>query len=306
MTSPLTVSMVVPIYNVQEFLPRCLDSILAQDHEALEVILVNDGSPDDSAQIIRRYDEENPGRFVVITQENQGLGMARNNGIKAATGEFICFVDSDDWIEPTYVSTMAERAQRTGADVVVSTCWFELNDGPRLPYPFMTRRTSMTGEEAAKLALNLFSIQTNAWNKLYRRSLFLDNDIVFPSIYYEDVATTTPLLACARRVELMNVPLYHYCYRTTGITGNFSQRNVDDYLTAIGMLRDFLHREGFWDDWQPAWRQHLRRVRTQISISTFVQDRSVGMKAKRHRLRVLKRRIGELGQPVRAEIGDGR
>ncbi len=289
-----SISLIVPIYNVEQYLKRCLDSILAQDYPNLEVILVNDGSPDNSAQIIADYDAANPGRFRVLTQENQGLGAARNNGVALAAGEFVAFMDSDDWVEPSFISTLATAAAKNNADIAVCNNYCDFERGPCLRYPFMTHRTAMTGAEAAKRSFGLLTMPVVAWNKLYRKSLFVDNDIAYPSIYYEDIATTGRLLAKADRVAVVREPLYHYCYRATGITGRFSQRNIDSYMTAIGILRDFLYREGLWDSWQSEYRRFLKRARVHMHISTYFQDKTIGLRAKRKRMVTVRHDLEEL------------
>ncbi|MGL4831454.1 MAG: glycosyltransferase [Propionibacteriaceae bacterium] len=296
-----SISLIVPIYNVEQYLARCLDSILAQDYPNLEVILVNDGSPDSSAQIIVDYDAAHPGRFRVHTQENQGLGAARNNGVVLATGEFVAFMDSDDWIEPRFISDLAQAAVTHNADIAVCSNYCDFERGPCLRYPFLTHHAVMTGEQAAKRSFDLLTMPVVAWNKLYRKSLFTDNDIAYPSIYYEDIATTGRLLAKADRVAVVRKPLYHYCYRATGITGRFSQRNIDSYLSAISILRDFLYREGLWDSWQGEYQRFLKRARVHMHISTYFQDKTIGLRAKHQRMVVVRHDLKELALPPQAQ-----
>ncbi|MBI5027472.1 MAG: glycosyltransferase family 2 protein, partial [Actinobacteria bacterium] len=111
MTEPL-VSVVVPVFNVERWLPRCLDSLLAQDHRPLEVIAVDDGSRDGSADVLRRYAAAHA-EVRVVLQEHRGLGPARNAALTLATGEYVTMVDADDWIEPTFVSDTLRIARET-------------------------------------------------------------------------------------------------------------------------------------------------------------------------------------------------
>lgn len=114
------VSVIIPVYNVEPFLARCLDSVVGQTLREIEIVCVDDGSPDRSIDILRRY-AAGDNRIRVISQENRGLGGARNRGFDAATGEYILFVDSDDWIDPAYCERLYEAARATGADVACAS-----------------------------------------------------------------------------------------------------------------------------------------------------------------------------------------
>ena len=111
-----TVSVIIPVYNVEKYLPKCLESVTAQTYANLEIICVNDGSPDNSSAILEEYAKKD-GRIIIINQENTGLSGARNTGIRAASGEYIVFVDSDDWIDAETVETAVSKAEN--ADTVM-------------------------------------------------------------------------------------------------------------------------------------------------------------------------------------------
>ena len=260
------VSVIVPVYRVEAYLPRCLDSLCGQTYGHLEIVVVNDGSPDGCGDIMRDYAARDP-RLRLIFQDNAGLGAARNAGLAAATGDFVVFVDSDDYVTPDYVSRMVHVARRSGAQVVICNFFVVLPSGVRVPFPLMTARRSLTGEQAGQRALDLLSIPTFAWNKLYARELFTEPGIAFPSIYYEDVATIARVLARAERVAVTHKPLYHYCLRSSGIVGNFNGRNVRDYLRAVDYVRHFIWDEGLWLEWGRTYRGFLRRVETQLVVS---------------------------------------
>ena len=115
------ISVIIPVYNVEKFLEKCLYSILTNTFRDLEVICVNDGSHDSCLQILKRMQEEDD-RIIIINQENQGVQMARNNGISAATGEYIAFIDSDDWVHPQYFQTLYNCMEKTGADIAICGC----------------------------------------------------------------------------------------------------------------------------------------------------------------------------------------
>jgi len=147
MERPL-VSIVVPIYKVEKYLERCLDSLVAQDYRPLEVILVNDGSPDGCGNIIRRYEARYP-IFRSLWQENQGLSAARNNGIALATGKYIALVDSDDYVEPDFISSMVDLAEERQADIVMVNFYIDFpRGGIKIPFRMLTMHKYLSGRRS--------------------------------------------------------------------------------------------------------------------------------------------------------------
>lgn len=289
------VSVVVPVYKVEAYLPRCLDSLVGQTYRNLEIVVVNDGSPDRCDEIMRAYAAKDD-RIRMIFQENKGLGPARNAGIAAATGEFVCLVDSDDYVTRDYVARMMELAMRRNADVVVCNFFIELPSGVKIPFPLMTARRNLTGEEATLRSLDLLSVPTVAWNKLYRRSLFTARGLEFPSIYYEDVATISRILAGADRVAVTHKPLYHYCLRKSSIVGNFHGRNVRDYLHAASIVRRFIWDEGLWAEWHQPYLGFLRRIETLLVLSIMSRT-DLPMRDRARSSRMVAREIKRLQRP---------
>ena len=215
MPEPL-VSVLVPVLNVAGLLPRCLDSLLAQTHRPLEIIVVNDGSTDGSGAVIDSYAARHP-EVRPVHQQHRGLGPARNAALALTHGEYVAMVDADDWVEPGFIADTVRIARQTGADVVVARFWF-VAKGLSLRFPFRVRDRTMTGLEAAELSLQLTRFPAFAWNKLYRRDLFLPGEEPFPNIFYEDLATTPRLLARAGTVALTRHAYYRYCLRRDSIT----------------------------------------------------------------------------------------
>ena len=296
MERPL-VSIVVPIYKVEKYLERCLDSLIAQDYRPLEVILVNDGSPDGCGDIIRRYEARYP-IFRSLWQENQGLAAARNNGIALATGKYVALVDSDDYVEPDFISSMADLAEARQADIVMGNFYIDFpRGGLKIPFRLLTMHKSLSGEEAAQMSLTLLRLPVFAWNKLYRRDLFTSHEISFPSIYYEDVATTSRLLSKAERVAILQKPVYHYCLRSTGITGNFGMKNVNDYLKAVDIIRHFIWDQQLWTSWKRPYRAFLRTVEAQLILAITLQMNKVSVNNRQHLMRQVHHRIQRLALP---------
>ena len=161
------VSVVVPVYGVEKYVEKCLDSLSHQSYENIEVIVVDDGSTDRSGDICEEFAKKDK-RIKVFHKTNGGLSDARNYGIKRAKGEYVCLVDSDDWVKSGFVEKMVNVALRENADIVV--CGY--ND-------MVPGRITMTGEEATmRLLVEQENVDIIAWNKMYRRSLF--DDVSYP------------------------------------------------------------------------------------------------------------------------------
>ena len=300
MSQPL-VSIIVPIYKVEKYLERCLDSIIAQDYRPLELILVNDGSPDGCGEIIRRYEAKYP--FIKsIWQENSGLSAARNAGITGATGKYLSMIDSDDYVEPDFIDSLVRIAEEGNAEVVICNFFLDFPNGFKVPFPLMTLQKKMSGDKAAQMSLKLLSIPVFAWNKLYRRELFTEHSISFPSIYYEDIATASRVLIRAQSVAITRKVFYHYCLRSSGITGNFGIKNIVDYLKAVDIIRHFIWEEQLWDSWEKPYRNFLRAVKTQLIFEIAIQKNSIPFNDRHSWIRQINQKIRELSvAPVTVE-----
>ena len=234
------ISVVVPIYNVEKYLRKCLDSIVGQTYKNLEVILVDDGSTDTSGKIADEYAERDK-RITVIHKENGGLSDARNAGIEIATGTFITFIDSDDYIDREMIDVLHNCAEGFTADFV--TCRRikftdesipeEKNSG-HIQYHVIDHKNQMReflrGEE----------FSTTAWGKLYKTSLF--NEIRYPfGRLHEDVFTTYKLVHIAQKIVCTSFYGYYYRMNEKSITHSaFSVRTLDAIEGKI-QLRDFLN-----------------------------------------------------------------
>jgi glycosyltransferase involved in cell wall biosynthesis len=201
------VSVVVPVYNVEGYVERCLKSIIGQTYKNLEIIVVDDGSKDTSGQICERI-AESYSRMTVIHQENRGLSGARNRGLEAAKGEYICFIDSDDYISDVFVELQLKCMEKSGADVVQGTGgrWVDssVNDYQAIADKF----TLYSGEEMCHILMTADSGYGVAQNKLYKRKLF--NDIKFPEGKLHEDEFTVYRLFYAGKVALIEASLYHY------------------------------------------------------------------------------------------------
>lgn len=212
------ISVIVPVYNVEEFVKKCLDSLVRQSYKNLEIIVIDDGSTDNSGRICDEFAEKEK-NVKVFHRKNGGLSDARNFGIKKASGEIIAFVDSDDFVDEEYIGVMYGKMTRKDVDVVV--CGYNF---------VKPKKDVLSGKNAAiKLLTEHENIDIVAWNKLYRKSLFADNEIWFPkSKKHEDTLTTYKVLSKARKVVYLDETLYFYNERPGSIT---KTEKIEERLT---------------------------------------------------------------------------
>ena len=239
------ISVVVAVYNVEKYLPKCIESLLAQTYTDFELILVNDGSKDSSPSICREYAAKDS-RIIVIDQENGGLSAARNTGIEAAKGRYIQFIDSDDYVEPVLLERCIHKLKETEADMVVFDFRQVYLDGTGeiIRMPFDEDRIYSLKDNPELLT----DLKNAAWNKMYRTSLFTDTGIRYPlRKYYEDLGTTYRLIARCRRIAFVHEPLYNYLQDRPGnITHSFN-RSVYDIMDMRNMTMNDYKELGIYD-----------------------------------------------------------
>lgn len=211
------ISIIVPIYNVESYLIRCIDSLINQTYTNIEIILVDDGSPDKCPAICDSYVQID-NRIRVIHKANGGLSDARNAGIGVATGDLIAFVDSDDWVSPTYIDTMLKVMNDSDADIV--ECGFVRTTGETDENANNNRssRKTYTSSEALQLLIKDCELHQIVWNKLYTRSVIADT-LFEVGKYNEDEFWTYQIMARARRIVKIDDILYYYYQNTTSIMG---------------------------------------------------------------------------------------
>ena len=230
------ISVIVPVYNVESFLRKCLDSIMQQSFQDFEVIIVDDGSTDSSGSIAQEYVKEYA-NVQMITQENGGLGAARNTGISAAKGEFLLFVDSDDTIDKNTLQVLMDTVNSTNADLVIFDFLSEDLHGnvTQISEECVQKNSDATLSQCPQLLLDWPA----SWNKFYHRKLFIDTEIRFPKkVWYEDFRTTPKILTLASHIEYVNKPFYHYLQRPGSI---MRSANVDRNKEIIDAFDDLVN-----------------------------------------------------------------
>lgn len=227
------VSVVVPIFNVEKYLGRCVDSLLAQEHHKLEILLIDDASTDNSGDIAQQYADKHPSVRHVRRKTNGGLSAARNTGIAHATGEWLCFVDSDDWVATDYVSALLGEAVATGADIAVCN-YDHVWDGERVKEVNSIGDLKTESEHRLKVAL----LRNHVVTRIYKRTLFVETGLRFPEDIRrsEDIAISPALLSHAKRIAILPRVLYHY-YQREGSLSNQSERQQDYSFFDITLAR---------------------------------------------------------------------
>lgn len=226
------VSMIVPIYNVELYLKRCIDSILVQTYEKIEIILVDDGSDDSCPQICDDYAVLDD-RIRVIHKINGGLSDARNAGVERSKGDYICFVDSDDMIADAYVENLLKICIDYECDISICSFLEFSQEVPCRKYHDNVLRFFEKSDILENLYNEDFLVTVVAWNKMYRREIV--EKYQYPKgLLHEDESTTAKYLYEAKRVGMTSEILYFYYLRPGSITQSvLSSKRMDDKLTAI-------------------------------------------------------------------------
>lgn len=238
------ISVIVPIYNVEQYLNKCIESIINQTFTNIEIILVDDGSTDRSPDICDYY-AKNDSRVIVIHKQNCGVAEARNTGIEVAKGRYFAFVDSDDFVDPDYLTELYNAAEANDCDI--SYCNYSLynpiKDKSRTIKIRKPRTGLTTGYKICKQTIRDFSSRSYMWNKLYKRELFFTGiNVRYPDMYFEDIATTSRVLYYAKDVVIINKSLYYYTRRKGSITSFLNTKKMHDYILSLGVLRNFFEQ----------------------------------------------------------------
>lgn len=232
------VSVIIPVYNVSQYLRKCLDSVINQTLKDIEIIIVNDCSPDPlDDEICREYALKEDRIVYIKHEENLGLGGARNTGIKVSKAMYVGGVDSDDWIAPNMFELLYNNAVETGADIVAGGFSF-VHEGENIEDGVYQCHTHV--EEVNPHTI--FTVTNPAfWNKLWKKTLFIDNQIFFPEhLYFEDFPTTPVVVLLAKKISFIDQVVYSYRQRNTSIVGSPSRKHIDDSIKGIMLLQERL------------------------------------------------------------------
>lgn len=238
------VSIIVPVYNVEKYIDKCLNTLVNQTIEDIEIIIVNDGSRDNSQGIIDKYKKLYNDKIISVKKENGGLSDARNYGLKHANGKYVGFVDPDDWVEFDMYEKLCSVADRVEADIVISDFIFEPDN--------KIIRTNLEKHKVLNLKSNpnLLLIEPSVCNKLFRRKLFSENNISFPvGLLHEDRFTIAKLYFYSKAVYYCGEGYYHYLkQRENSITTSVNMKKFTDILIILGYIDDFFRQHKLYND----------------------------------------------------------
>ncbi len=250
------ISVVVPVYNVERYLDRCIESIVGQTYKNLEIILVDDGSPDNCGTVCDEWAEKDA-RIKVFHKENGGLSDARNYGVSYSNGDYITFIDSDDYILPNYIEYLFTNLTNTQSDI--SCCDFEVvySKNPELSFDQTVNKNEtklLTGREAC---FNLHDYSVNVYYviapcKLYKKNLVKNHP--FPKgMLHEDEATTYKIFFESEKICVGTKKLYAYFQNSSGIMHNKTQKNYDDLFYILKTRAEFFEQHGDRELESVAW-----------------------------------------------------
>lgn len=255
----MKVSVIVPVYNVERYLDKCLDSLAHQTLKDIEIIIVNDGSPDHSEDIIKKYTKKYQ-NFKYYKKENGGLSSARNYGIKYASGDYIAFLDSDDYVKYDMYEKMYLKAVSNNYDLVVC----DIN----YLYPNKTIRVSSgIKEDTQNIKKAYLTIHPAAWNKLFKKELFNNNIYFKEGIWFEDVEFIYRMLPFIKSIGVILEDFNQYVQREGSITSSVSPK-IYDYVSNMNGIIDFYKEREIYDE----YKRELEYVYVRYLYATFIRS----------------------------------
>lgn len=269
------VSVIIPIFKTEKFIERCVRSLMEQTLDSIEYIFVNDCTPDKSVEIIERVVEDYPHRksFIKIIshEKNRGLASTRNTGLRAATGNYIIYCDSDDWIDTNAYELMYLKAIETNADIVVSDYYKD--------YPnFSQVQKQDYPEDSINCIQEMLRghLHCATWNKLIKKSIYINNKIIFPDgiNMWEDVLTVIPLFYYAKKIVYIPHAFYHYIqYNTNSYTFKLNNSSMNNLVSAINLLSDFFYKTNTNDLFKEAFLYKKLTVKLNLMINSDCNKR---------------------------------
>ena len=235
-----SVSVIVPFYNVENYIEKCLETLVHQTLENIEIILVNDGSTDRSINVVKKFLEQYPDKITYLEKENGGLSDARNYAIPYAKGEYIAFLDSDDYVEKTMYKDMYELAKKEDSDMVECNFYWE--------YPDKKKEDIGVAYNGKKEMLE--KVRVVAWNKLIKKEVLEKSKVTFPKGYrYEDVEFTYKLIPYLDKVSFLKKSCVHYIQREGSISNNQNERNKEIF-DVLEHVIDFYKGNDLYDEYK--------------------------------------------------------
>ena len=226
------ISIIVPIYNAEKYIEKCLTSLVNQTKKELEFILINDGSTDNTEKVIKRFDDK---RIKYFKNENQGIGKTRNFGLSQATSKYIMFCDSDDYYELNMCELMYKKAEQEKLDLVICDFYKEYDNGKIEPERIPTFKYTNLEEMPSLIRM----VNLAPWNKIYKRDLIINNNLLFEeNLKYEDTPFVAKALGCADRIGKIDKCLNHYIIHEQSET-TVRDRRCFDIFKILDIIRNY-------------------------------------------------------------------
>lgn len=235
------VSVIIPVYNVENYLEECLESLLKQTYKETEIIIIDDGSTDKSMEIIKSYSKKF-NKFNLISQENSGVAQVRNIGLSKATGEYVLFVDSDDFLEPSMIEAMYNKAVYNRSDIVICDYYIYYDANKKIIAKYYCSDSAYSGDEIIKMMIE-FKIQGQLWNKMFKRETLIKNNFQFENgRIIEDIFPVFKLIENCSNITFINKPLYYYRQRNDSYVYNVNKKLLDDYYYAMSNVMSYIEK----------------------------------------------------------------
>ena len=265
------ISIIVPVYNVEKYIAKCLKSLTLQTLQGIEIIIVNDGSLDRSIDIIEKYVRENPTKIKYYEKKNGGLSTARNYGLEYATGEYIAFLDSDDYVEINMYEEMYNLAKKENADMVECDFIWEWEYGKKV---YDKRKEYKTKEDMMKKP------RVVAWNKIYKREILNNNKIRFPEgLIYEDMEFFYKLLPHLNKISYINKYFVHYIQRKDSIS-NKQTKKIEDIFKILDNIFDYYKEQNLYNQYEKELKYMKKRILFGSSLKRILKIKDVRNKKK--------------------------
>ncbi|WP_121809108.1 glycosyltransferase family 2 protein [Mucilaginibacter kameinonensis] len=272
------ITVIIPVYNVELYIGECIQSLLDQSFGDFDIVIIDDCSPDNSITIAREMlSQQSQIRWTIIKhKKNGGLSASRNTGIKVAEGDYLCFIDSDDWIGKDMFSELIKAAEHTQADAVCCNYYLEYEKRSVESFGGVSDEMIFDTAEAVSEMLLCRHLVFSAWAKIYRKSLFTTWKIEYPvGVYYEDVPTTTQLFLKARKVVAIPYYGYHYRQRGGSIMAQKNAKSISDYFVMIQNVENALgEAKGNFEAEFEYLKMDTYRQLLQILVSSNHDDKS--------------------------------
>lgn len=240
------VSVIVPVYNVEQYIKKCLDSLVNQTLEDIEIVVVNDGSPDNSQKIIDKYVKKYPKKVKSYIKENGGLGSARNYGIEKSSGEYLSFVDSDDYINLDALEKLYNIAVDKNADIVTTSKNYRVDNDKVFVDDFYRIRTN---DKICEFIIN----EAGSCNKIIKKDIIIKNNFkFFENHFYEDIAVTPTLALYTKNIEIVDEPYYYYVNRSGSIMNQvkYNTRIEDIFDSLNNVAKEFKKKKKYDEYYQ--------------------------------------------------------